>query len=266
MRRKSALLASTAALFPVAYANTNAHGKLSVCATPQMADLDQAGYEALTWVPIGSMASFGETGPSTNVLSYTTWDTAVTQKAKGITDAGSPVIEVARLSTDPGQIILRAAGLTNFNYAFKLEKNDRNTAAGTPTILYNRGLVTGPKRPNGKNEDFDVEMFTLGLQQLEITVDPSGAGNPPVLTVAPTITGTTTVNNLLTSSTGTFTGDATIVRTYQWFRGGVAISGATNSTYFLVTADQGKVITVRVTGTNLAGSAIGFSAPTAAIA
>ena len=31
-----------------------------------------------------------------------------------------------------------------------------------------RGLVTGPKRPNGRNEDFNLEVYTLGLTQYEI--------------------------------------------------------------------------------------------------
>jgi hypothetical protein len=42
---------------------------------------------------------------------------------------------------------------------------------------------------------------------------------------------------------------------YQWKRGGVNISGATASTYTLVTADIGAMITATVTATNTAGSA-----------
>lgn len=263
--RNIPLIASVFALFPAAFVNTNANGKLYICATPQQADLDQPGYEALTWVQVKGIGQHGQTGVSTNLLTYNTWDTSVAQKAKGVSDAGSPDVELARIPSDPGQILMRAACLTNFNYAFKLERNDRNIVAGTPTIVYNRGLVVGPKRPNGRNEDFDLEMFTLGLNQLEIVVDPSSAGNPPVLTVAPTITGTATNGSTLTSSTATFTGDATIVRTYQWFAGGVQIVGASNSTFVLTAAQVGKVITVRVTGTNAAGSAFGFSAPTAVV-
>ena len=54
-----------------------------------------------------------------------------------------------------------------------------------PTVRYNRGLVTGPTIPLGRTEDFDLEVFTLGLQQRQLTVDPSAAGVAPVLTVAP---------------------------------------------------------------------------------
>lgn len=251
--------------YPVAFLNTNSGSKLYVCATPQAVALDQAGYEALVWVEVKSVGNHGETGSNTNILTYDTWGDDVTQKGKGLTNAGDPEIEVARLPTDPGQIILRNAALTRYYYAFKIESNDRNVDAGTPTIRYNRGLVSGPREPNGRTEDFDLEVFTLGLVQRQIKVNPSSAGNPPVLTVAPAITGTAQVNSVLTVSAGTFTGDATIVRTYQWYAGGVPIAGATNNTYIPVTADVGKVITARVTGTNNAGSAQGWAAPTSAV-
>lgn len=261
-----ALLASSALSPASAFVNTNAGGKVYVCATPQNADLTQGGYEALTWVLITAVGSHGEAGSSTNILTYDTWDTTVVQKGKGLTNAGDPEIEVARIPTDPGQIIMRAAALTNFNYAFKVERNDKVVSTGTPTIIYNRGLVTGPKRPLGRNEDFDLEVFTLALNQKEIVVDPSAAGNPPVATVMPAITGTAQVASVLTSSAGTFTGDATIVKTYRWLAGGVLAAGVNgNSTYLPVAGDVGKVITVEVTGTNAAGHATATSAPTSAV-
>lgn len=262
---RAQLFATVAAVFPAAFVNTNSGAKLYICATAQPNDLDQAGYEALTWVRVTGVGNYGETGNKTNMLTYDTWDTDVVQKAKGMTDAGSPEIEVARIPTDAGQIILRAAASTNLNYAFKVTRNDNVGVATQPTIRYNRGLISGPTEPNGRNEDFDLEVFTLGLQQRQITVDPTSAGNPPVLTVSPAITGTAQVANVLTCSNGTFTGDATIVRSFQWYAGGVAISGANAATYLPVTADIGKVVTCRVTGTNAAGSAQGWAPATSAV-
>lgn len=93
-----------------------------------------------------------------------------------------------------------------------------------------------------------------------------GVPAAPANTVAPAITGTATVGQVLTGSTGTWTGRETPVLTRQWKRAGVAISGATAGTYTLVVADQGNVITVTVTGTNWAGAASVTSAGTAAVA
>src|SRR5688572_17675238 len=122
--RRNLLLASVAAVaalfHPVAFANANAGSKLYICATAQQSDLDQVAYEALTWVEIKAVGSHGEAGTTVNILTYDTWDTTVAQKAKGIADAGSPEIELARIPTDPGQILLRTAANTNLNYAFKM--------------------------------------------------------------------------------------------------------------------------------------------------
>lgn len=54
--------------------------------------------------------------------------------------------------------------------------------------------------------------------------------------------------------------------TYQWYRSGVAISGATSSTYKLVTADKGTGIKVKVTGTKTGYTTVAkTSAQTSAI-
>ena len=149
-------------------ANANAGSKILIHPNPiNPATATLSSLAALAYVEIKGIGSMGETGSSTNILTYDTWDTDVIQKAKGMTDAGSPQLEVARISNDPGQIALRAACLTNLNYAVKIVKNDHPTA---PTAIYNIGLVTGPKRPNGRNEDFDLELFTFGFQQREIIV------------------------------------------------------------------------------------------------
>ncbi|VDC22248.1 hypothetical protein PSET11_00897 [Arthrobacter ulcerisalmonis] len=82
----------------------------------------------------------------------------------------------------------------------------------------------------------------------------------------PTVSGTAKVGSVLTAVPGTW-GPAPVALAYQWFRSGVAVSGATAATYSLVAADQGKAMTVRVTGTK-AGftTAAKTSAATAAVA
>lgn len=155
-------------------ANDNAGAKLYISsAAVAKADLNQAAFEALTWVQVGSVGSVGETGLKTNITNYDTWDTDVIQKGKGMSNAGDPQVEVSRVPTDAGQILLRAAALTKYDYAFKIERADKPDDSHTNTILYNRGMVAGPTRPNGRNEDFDLEVYTLALQQREIVVDPA---------------------------------------------------------------------------------------------
>lgn len=91
------------------------------------------------------------------------------------------------------------------------------------------------------------------------------AGLAPDNTVLPAITGTSRVGFVLTASTGTWIGEATIVYTYRWFANGVVIPAATAATYTAVVGDLGKVITAEVTGTNAHGNKTAVSAATVAV-
>jgi hypothetical protein len=76
----------------------------------------------------------------------------------------------------------------------------------------------------------------------------------PVNTVVPAITGSLPVGSTLTLADGTWTGTAPITYTRQWKRDGVNISGATASTYVLVSGDLGTMISATVTATNVVTS------------
>jgi hypothetical protein len=89
---------------------------------------------------------------------------------------------------------------------------------------------------------------------------PSAPAAAPVNTVLPVISGTPTVGETISTTTGTWTGSPTPTYTYQWKRAGASISGATASTYTLVALDTAALITVTVTATNASGSASATSA------
>lgn len=82
---------------------------------------------------------------------------------------------------------------------------------------------------------------------------------PPVNTVAPAVTGNAHVGSLLTSTTGTWTGDPPITYVYQWKADTVNIAGANTATYTTVSGDIGKTITCRITATNPGGATIATS-------
>jgi hypothetical protein len=93
----------------------------------------------------------------------------------------------------------------------------------------------------------------------------------PANTALPTISGTAKEGQLLTASTGTWTGSATISYTYQWQRCNsagascTAISGATLATYRLASTEVTKTVKAVVTATNGAGNASATSTATATV-
>ena len=82
---------------------------------------------------------------------------------------------------------------------------------------------------------------------------PSNTYARPRLTVAPVISGLTTVGSVITCSAGTW--DPTGVISYRWKSGDVD-TGITTNTYTVLAGDQGNVVTCRVTNTvgNLAAA------------
>lgn len=88
----------------------------------------------------------------------------------------------------------------------------------------------------------------------------SGILETPSNTVAPAVTGTPKVGQVLTTTTGTWNGYLAPTYQYQWIQLGIgAISGATNSTYTPVIGDIGMQLYAVVTGTNASGSDVAAS-------
>ena len=93
----------------------------------------------------------------------------------------------------------------------------------------------------------------------------------PVNTVLPVITGTAQAGQVLSASTGSWTGTPTITYAYQWQRcntGGAGcanVSGATSPTYPLASGDIGSTIRVVVSATNAAATTPASSAATATV-
>lgn len=90
------------------------------------------------------------------------------------------------------------------------------------------------------------------------------AANMPVNSVLPAITGTKTVGQTLTCSSGTWSKSPSFA--YQWLRDGVPISGATASTRVLAAGDAGALMSCTVIATKGGAQAVATSAQTTAIA
>ena len=138
---------------------TNFGGVFHIATTASNDDLTLSEFEGLSYVEVPNLVTCDPTGITQNVVSDSTWDRPVVCKGKGEANAGDPNVEFQDTPSAGRDLIEAAAAYDNTNnYAFKFVWADASEE-------YNRGLVTGPQRTKGGNEDFKHVIFTLGLQQ-----------------------------------------------------------------------------------------------------
>ena len=139
--------------------STNFGGKFFISTTAANDDLTLSEFEGLSYEEVPNLTTSDPTGITQNVVTDSTWDRPVVCKGKGEADAGNPNVEFQDTPSAGMDLMNVAAAFDNTdNYAFKFEWADGSKE-------YDRGLVTGPQRTKGGNEDFKHVIFTLGLQQ-----------------------------------------------------------------------------------------------------
>jgi len=117
-------------------------------------------------------------------------------------------------------------------------------------------MPTIPQPALGTVNDYKVTISGIsGLTDSTYTYDVRVYNATAVMIGSATISGTAQFGQTLTAATSGLSPSATKL-TYQWYRGGTAISGATGSTYTTVAADVNTALTVKVTG-NYTDSASG---------
>ncbi|MBF0815065.1 CHAP domain-containing protein [Microbacterium paludicola] len=93
------------------------------------------------------------------------------------------------------------------------------------------------------SSDFDWRVYRISEVSGFIRVAKPSLPASPI----PTVSGSAVVGGTLTARPGTWAPTG-VALTYRWLRNGAAISGATKSTYRVVTADAGTKVSVQVTG------------------
>lgn len=153
-------------------------------------------------------------------------------------------IEYAPCKTKFIQAGIYVSGLINSINLFGYESQ---MASVVNNSNYIDGDLSGNNISNMQANQAQINPFIRHRQSVLTTYLYNNSLLPFTLSPTPRISGTTRVTYTLTATAGTW--DFGTTTTYQWFRSGVKITGATKRTYRLVSLDRGKRITVRVTGT-----------------
>lgn len=146
--------------------------KVSISTTSVSKNANLAAVSALTYDPIDSVGNLGDYGITPNNVNYNTLGRPLVSKSKGVQDGGDMNIEVAYLFDDPGQIRLRQAADTKYNWCIKVEYADAPGEDWSNTVRYIIGIVSGPVNLGGGPDDFNRQQFTVGLNAVPFTVDP----------------------------------------------------------------------------------------------
>ena len=146
-------------------------------------------------------------------------------------------------------------GLTNVSYRYQWVAggSDIEDATGSSYLLTTseKGLTIQVKV--NFTDDADNQESLTSAATLEVASKPNTAA-----TGEPTISGTPQVDETLTADTSAISdedGLTNVSYQYQWLRDDADITGQTNSTYELVSTDEGQTIKVRVTFNDDAGNA-----------
>lgn len=128
------------------------------------ATFDAAGYAALSYTTVGEITNFGEFGREFSLVTHNPIATRGTQKLKGSFNEGQLALQLGLDTDDAGQILMKAAALSDSLYAFLI-----TTANGDK--YYFQGLTMGFKV--GLN---DVNSVSSATANIEITTSSTGVG------------------------------------------------------------------------------------------
>lgn len=178
---------------------------------------------------------------------------------------------------DPSPASITVAAGDTHAVDFRARGTDGQHSTIVSRTVHRDALIPGTTGP-----DYMPVTADLGgqIRAVITPINASGAGSPittpwspvvqiagaaPTVTTAVGVSGSTSRGQTLAAVPGEYAGGGTVVRGYQWLRGGVPISGANQENYTTTDEDVGAAISVTETATNAGGSVSSTSAETAAI-
>jgi hypothetical protein len=172
-----------------------------------------------------------------------------------VTDAytHAPVSNVIVAAIGPGEV-LDGLGVTEASGRYTISA----LAGGSYKVGF-QGSKYMTQYFSGASSIADATLVSAVPRRTTSGIDAALVPRAPVSTLAPSASGTPAVGQTLSCSTGSWTGSPTLSYAYSWLRDGVAIAGATASTYVVQAADVGNGLTCKVTATNKNGSAAAVS-------
>jgi hypothetical protein len=146
---------------------TSANSTLAIVASgAQPATYDVAGYSAagMTYVLVGEITDMGEFGREYALVTHSPVGTRGTVKKKGSFNEGTIALQLGLDSQDAGQIILKAATLSDSDFTYKITTQNGD-------VYYFQAQSLSFKIGVGS-----VDQITMATVNLELTTSNTGIG------------------------------------------------------------------------------------------
>ena len=228
----------------------------------------------LTVADLGSTIRVAVTAsnPGGNTTAVST-QTATVAQPPPPANTGLPAISGSAVV---GQLLSASTGVWSGNptsYAYEWRRCDTAGAACTAILAATGSTYTLTVADLGSTIRVAVTASNPGGNTTAVSTQTATVAQPPppVNTGLPAISGSAVVGQLLSASTGVWSGNPTSYA-YEWRRcdtagaACTAILAATGSTYTLTVADLGSTIRVAVTASNPGGNTTALSTQTATVA
>lgn len=129
-------------------------------------------YETETWTEVGEVENLGEFGDEATLVNFLSVKDGRTRKLVGSRDAGTLALVCGRDPLDAGQIAMKAAAGTKFDFNFKVVAADAQSEDFTDSIFYFSGPVASQRNSFGGGDDVTKITFNIGINT-SITEDAS---------------------------------------------------------------------------------------------
>lgn len=117
----------------------------------------QAGYEALTFTPVGEITDLGEFGKEFALISHTSLGERRTRKLKGSYNQGALQLQMARDSADAGQQLFLVALDDDASYSFRVVLQDGTTEYFTGKVMSYKTQVGSVDQITGAQTTLEVD-------------------------------------------------------------------------------------------------------------
>lgn len=163
---------------------TSAGSSLAICAAAP-ATYNLVGFQALTFVEVGEITDLGEFGRQYELVTHNALAARRTVKRKGSYNDGSITLPLARDVEDDGQVLLKAASLSDDSYSYRITTQDGTDFYFSAQCMSFTNVIGGTNSITGHNAMLEIDNDILEASAVSYTLTYTAGANGSILGTSP---------------------------------------------------------------------------------